>query len=419
MTDLNRLSATDIAALIQAGQTTPSAVMAAHLERIAQREPDVGAFQHLDACRAMEQAQKADLLPAVGPLHGVPFAIKDIIDTEDMPTGWGSDIYTERRPAQNATCVQAFLNAGAIPIGKTVTTEFAYFRPGKTANPHHLNHTPGGSSSGSAAAVADFMTPLAFGSQTAASLIRPAAYCGVSAFKPTTGGFDLTGVMGLSPSLDTLGVLARDPRDLVLARAVLLGQPVPNPSEFNDILPRISLMRGPHWWDGSMEMRDTCTRALEALKVSGAEVGELAHPALFDELIDAQKIVMGYETAQERAHEYDQHRDQISPQFIDLIEDGRQVSDTAYHDALRMRDRANGILDQMFNDTDAILAPSAPNAAPEGLTATGDPLYSRAWNLLQLPCVALPFGTDAKGLPTGIQLIGRKGQDAKLLDTAQ
>jgi amidase len=176
-----------MARAIRAGDTTPSAVMKAHLERIAAREPEVGAFIHLDADRAMERARAADRQPAKGPLHGVPFAIKDIIDTDDMPTGWGSDIFAGRQPDRNAKCVQAFLDAGAIPVGKTVTTEFAYFRPGKTANPHNLAHTPGGSSSGSAAAVADYMVPLAFGSQTAASLIRPAAYCGVCAFKPTTG----------------------------------------------------------------------------------------------------------------------------------------------------------------------------------------------------------------------------------------
>ncbi|WP_424830303.1 amidase family protein [Ruegeria sp.] len=180
MSDLAELSAHHLAHLIRVGTVKPSEVMAIHLERISLREPAIGAFQYLDAERAMERAHAADALPVGGPLHGVPFVIKDIIDTEDMPTGWGSDLYADHRPDRNAACVQSFLNAGAIPIGKTVTTEFAYFRPGKTANPANPKHTPGGSSSGSAAAVADCMAPLAFGSQTAASLIRPAAYCGVN-----------------------------------------------------------------------------------------------------------------------------------------------------------------------------------------------------------------------------------------------
>nr|WP_306266464.1 amidase [Pararhizobium sp. IMCC3301] len=419
MTAFNNLSATVIAWMIREREILPSAVMAAHLERIAEREADIGAFVHLDADRAMQRARDADSQPAKGPLHGVPFVIKDIIDTDDMPTGWGSDIYTDRRPTSNAACVKSFLDAGAIPIGKTVTTEFAYFRPGKTANPHNLSHTPGGSSSGSAAAVADGMAPLGFGSQTAASLIRPAAYCGICAFKPTTGEFDLSGVMALSPSLDTLGVLARDPRDLVLARSVLTASALPKPPDFSDNLPRISLMRGPHWQDGTIEMRDVCHRAMRALSESGAETGEMHHPDLFAELTEAHKTVMSYETARSRADLYDAHRSAISDQFKQLVEDGRTVTDARYHAALALRERANAMLDVMFLDCDAVLVPSAPGEAPEGLGATGDPLFSRMWSLLQLPCVALPLGVGPGGMPLGIQLIGRKGGDSKLLAVAE
>lgn len=418
MTALNTLPAHQIARMIRAGDTSPSKVMAAHLDHIGTRETAVGAFQYLDAARAMERAKKADSLPASGPLFGVPFAIKDIIDTDDMPTSWGSSIYAERQPDRNAACVQSFLDAGAIPIGKTVTTEFAYFQPGKTANPHAVEHTPGGSSSGSAAAVADFMVPLAFGSQTAASLIRPAAYCGVCAFKPTTGIFDLTGVMRLSSSLDTLGVLARDPRDLILARAVLLGQDVPAEPKFSDILPRISLMRGPHWTDGSVEMRDACMRAMACIAATGADSGEIAHPPTFGHLTQAQITVMGYETARARSAEYDEHRTRISPQFADLIQTGRKVSDSSYAEALALRDRANRMLDHLFADADALLVPSAPGAAPLGLKATGNPLFSRIWNLLQLPCVALPLGRNLDGLPLGVQLITKRGDDAHLLNIA-
>ena len=419
MSALNHFSATEIARQIQTGEATPSTVMTAHLTRIAEREPTVGAFVYLDIERAMVRAKAADKQEPKGPLHGVPFVIKDIIDTDDMPTSWGSDIYAERQPDQNAACVQAFLDAGAIPIGKTVTTEFAYFRPGKTANPHNLAHTPGGSSSGSAAAVADYMAPLAFGSQTAASLIRPAAYCGVTAFKPTIGAFDLTNVMALSSSLDTLGVLARDVQDLVLARSLLIGTLLPEPVDFNDDLPRISLMRGPHWWDGSIEMRDACTRAMQMIAKTGAEIGELSHPPLFAELTEVQKTVMGYETAQVRSHEYNNHRDQISSQFATLIEGGQKINKAQYHVALTNRDKANAMLDVMFQECDAILVPSAPGEAPEGLEATGDPLFSRAWNLLQLPCVAIPFGVGPNQLPLGFQLIGRKGNDAHLLQIAR
>jgi amidase len=419
MTELNHQSASEIARMIRAGRTTPSAVMAAHLDQIAAREAAVGAFVHLDADRAIERARAADRQPPKGLLHGVPFAIKDIFDTDDMPTGWGSDLFRDRRPNRNASCVQAFLDAGAIPLGKTVTTEFAYFRPGKTANPHNLGHTPGGSSSGPAAAVADHMAPLAFGSQTAASLVRPAAYCGVCAFKPTTGAFDRAGVMPLAPSLDTLGLLARDPEDFVLARAVLTGSAMPLPPDFSDTMPLISLMRGPHWWEGSMEMRDVVRHAMRVLMDHGAETGEIAHPPLFAELTDAQKIVMGYEAARIHARMCASHGDAISQQFAQLIRSGQETTEAEYQAALALRDQANAMVDLIFAECDALLVPSAPGEAPEGLDATGDPLFSRMWNLLQLPCVALPLGSGPRGLPLGIQLIGRKNEDGKLLAIAK
>ncbi len=418
MNELNRLPAHELARLIREGSTTPSAVMAAHLGRIETREGVIGAFQFLDAERAMERAGAADRLPARGPLHGVPFVIKDIIDTHDMPTGWGFEAYREHYPGSTAACVQAFLDAGAIPVGKTVTTEFAYFRPGKTANPYNPDHTPGGSSSGSAAAVSDFMAPLAFGSQTAGSLIRPAAYCGVAAFKPTFGSFDLSGVMELSSSLDTLGIMARDPYDLMLARAVLTGTEPPNPPDFGEALPRIGLTRGPHWQEGEIEMRVTCLRALECLAETGTETLEIAHPSLFSKLTSAQETVMAYEAARARSHEVESYGDQISPQFAALIEVGRAVDEAAYSKALETRDLANAMFDQLFRDVDALLVPSAPGAAPEGLDATGDPLFSRMWNLLGVPCVAIPAGQSGDGLPLGIQLIAPRFSDARLLDVA-
>lgn len=419
MTELHHKSASEIARMIRAGRTTSSAVMAAHLDRIAAREAAVGAFIHLDAERAIGRAKAADRQPPKGLLHGVPFAIKDIIDTDDMPTGWGSDMFTDRQPDRNASCVQAFLDAGAIPLGKTVTTEFAYFRPGKTANPHNLRHTPGGSSSGSAAAVADYMAPIAFGSQTAASLVRPAAYCGVCAFKPTTGAFDLSGVLPLAPSLDTLGLLARDPEDFVLAQSVLTGSALPHPPDFSDTMPRVGLMRGPHWWEGSMEMRDVVSRAMRILSDYGAETGEIAHPPLFSELTEAQKVAMALEAARIHADLHDNNRAAISVQLAQLIESGRLITDAQYRAALAARDRANAIIELIFTEYDALLVASAPGEAPEGLGATGDPLFSRMWNLLQLPCVALPLGTGPRGLPLGVQLIGRKHEDGKLLAVAK
>ncbi|MBI1386591.1 MAG: amidase [Rhizobiales bacterium] len=415
---LAHLGAAEVAASIRAGITTAEAVMQACLSRISEREEAVGAFISIDPERVIAAAKAADQSPPVGPLHGVPFAIKDIIETADHPTGWGSRVYAGRRTGRNASCVELMLRAGAVPVGKTVSTEFAYFSPGKTANPVNLGHTPGGSSSGSAAAVADRMVPLAFGSQTAASLIRPAAYCGVPGYKPTHGDFDLDGVMGLAPSLDTLGVYARDVTDFILVRAALCHSDPAASAGFEDRAPRIALMRGPHWWEGSLEMRDTCTTALAKLAAAGAETGELAHPDIFGDLTEAQKTVMAYETARTRIYEYSRHRSQVSDHFISLVETGLAIPRAAYEAAVRTRATAQRILEQMFMEVDAILAPAAPGEAPAGLGATGDPLYSRAWTLLQVPCIALPSGTGPNGLPLAVQLVGRHGGDDRLLAVA-
>lgn len=418
MSDLNRLSATDIVRRIRHGETTCAAVMADHIRHINDREPQVGAFQYLDVKAAMDKARAADRVPAKGPLHGVPFLIKDIIDTADMPTGWGFEPYANRRPLNNAICVQRFIDAGAIAIGKTVTTEFAYFKPGKTANPHHLDHTPGGSSSGSAAAVADFMAPLALGSQTAASLIRPAAYCGTTAFRPTFGGFDLTGSMGLSPSMDTLGVIARDIRDLELARSVLIDSQTANQVETSPLPPQVFLMKGPHWHQGEPEMRATCLRAIELISAHGGMTKEVAAPSIFGQLSDAQITVMAYEVARTRHHEGEVYRDHISPQFSKLLDAGDAISLANYHAALHVRDEANSQLEKLLDHNQVLLVPSAPGAAPVGLDGTGDPLFSRMWNLLQVPCVAVPCRKSDTGLPLGFQLITRRGADAALLKVA-
>ncbi len=416
---LNESSAAEIARRIRSGETTAEAVMAACLARIEEREGTIGAFTAIDPDMALAKARATDQHGSPeAPLRGVPFAIKDIIDTVDLPTAWGSPIYAGHQPVRNASCVELFLAAGAVPIGKSVTTEFAYFSPGKTGNPHNPAHTPGGSSSGTAAAVADHMVPLGFGSQTAASVIRPASFCGVLGYKATQGGFDLQGVMGLCPSLDTLGVMAREVDDLVLARAALCGSHVSPVNPFEDRAPRIALMRGPHWDEGSIEMRDVCQRALKAFADAGAETGELAHPDVFDELTDAQKTVMAYETFHARLFEYNNHRDRISPQFRDLMEQGASMARSDFERALRVRDTAYRLLETMFTDIDAILAPAAPGEAPEGLGATGDPLYSRGWTLLQVPCVAIPHGTGPNNLPLSVQLIAPKLADDRLLQAA-
>jgi Asp-tRNA(Asn)/Glu-tRNA(Gln) amidotransferase A subunit family amidase len=418
----NQLGMAELARRIGAGQMTAEAAMHSCLQRIALRESEVGAFVSIDEAAALQAARAADrsvgLSGISGPLHGVPIGVKDIIDTRQFATAWGTSFYRNHQPGRNASCVELFLQAGAIIVGKTVTTEFAYFKPGKTANPHNPGHTPGGSSSGSAAAVADCMLPFAFGSQTAASLIRPAAYCGIPGYKASHGSFDLQGVMGLAPSMDTLGFLAREIEDFELARTVLCGSE-PDVTDFDDTPLRVSLMRGAHWSEGSMEMRDVCQRALAALAEAGAQTGELACPEVFKVLTECQKTVMAYEVARARIFEYSHYREQISTAFVDLVESGLKITRRAYEDACSNRDRAMRVLQNLFVDTDVILAPSAPGEAPAGLDATGDPLYSRSWNLLQVPCLSIPFDTGPQGLPLSVQLIGPMNADDSLLAAAK
>ena len=416
---LNQLGMAQMARAIRAGQASAEAIMSACLDRIEVRESEVGAFVHYDADAALAAARLADQSDVSGPLHGVPFGIKDIIDTDQFPTAWGTTFYDGFQPTRNASCVEQFIRAGAIPFGKTATTEFAYFKPGKTANPHNLGHTPGGSSSGSAAAVADCMLPFAFGSQTAASLIRPAAYCGIPGYKASHGSFDLQGVMSLSPSLDTLGFLAREVEDFELARSVLCGSSPAALPDLDDAPLRISLFRGPHWMDGSIEMRDVCQRAIAALKTVGVQTGEIACPQVFKSLTEAQKIVMAYDVAHARIYEYSRYCEQISPQFRELFESGLKLSRNDFELACLTRDRAARILQTLFVDNDLILTPAAPGEAPEGLDATGDPLFSRGWNLLQVPCVSIPYGKGANGLPLSVQLVGRMGGDDDLLAAAK
>lgn len=415
----NKLGAARIVEKISEGSLTAENVMRDCLTRIEQRETEIGAFIHLDPQAALNAARAADTRQDRGPLHGVPFAIKDIIDTAGQPTGWGSSIYESHCPPRNASCVELMIRAGAVPIGKTVSTEFAYFQPGKTANPHNPGHTPGGSSSGSAAAVADYMAPLAFGSQTAASLIRPAAYCGIFGYKPSHGAFDLQGVMGLAPNLDTLGLLAREVEDLILCRSVLCGSPASAAPHFADRAPRISLMRGPHWHEGSIEMRDTCQRALEFLAEAGAETGEISHPPGFSGLTECQKTVMAFEAAHARLFEFQNHREAISDTFADLMETGLATSRRDYEQARQTASLAGRVFDTLFSDIDVILAPAAPGEAPHGLGATGDPIYSRTWTLLQVPCLSIPFGKGPNRLPLSFQIIGRFGEDDRLLAAAR
>lgn len=411
------LSAADAAVRIRAREITSESVVRACLDRIAAREHAVGAWSYLDPERALDAAREADRTPPRGPLHGVPIGVKDIIDTFDMPTTLGFAPYASRRPVWDAACVAACRRAGAIVLGKTVTTEFAYFSPGKTRNPHALSATPGGSSSGSAAAVADGMVPVAFGSQTAASVIRPAAFCGIVGYKASHGEFSLSGIRPFAESHDSLGILARTVADVSLVRRVLLQDPPDDAAnaEVENSPPRLALCRTPHWDRLDAVARTNVEAVTTALADAGAQIDAIELTDAFATIADDHRAVMAYEAARNYAFECDQRTNELSVAFRALCDEGRRLSRTAYRGAQQRIAAAGGELVDLFGRFDAWIAPSALGEAPPFEAGTGDPLMSRIWTALHLPCLALPGGIGARGLPLGIQLVALAGMDDHLL----
>lgn len=416
---IHELAAGDAAARIRAGELTSESLVSACLERISLREAEVGAWQFLDPDGALDDARAADRSSPRGALHGVPIGVKDIFDTADMPTTLGSSVYASRRTRWDAAAVAAARAAGAIILGKTVTTEFAYFQPGKTRNPHDSQHTPGGSSSGSAAAVADFMVPVAFGTQTAASVIRPAAFCGVFGYKASFGEFSLSGIRPFAESMDSLGVLARCPADIVLMRSVLLGAAETATLEPLANAPRLGICRTAQW-----PLVDPCARvavdsAAEALCRAGARVREVVLPGHFATLVDDQKTIMAHEAARNYIFETTRFADTLSDGFRALTHEGGKIGRERYRDALQRTAIAALEFESLVCDCDALITPAAIGEAPLGATGTGDPVMSRMWTALRVPALAVPFAKGPHGLPIGLQLIAARGADRLLLQVGQ
>ena len=412
-----RLSAVQAAALIAAGELTSEALTAACLERIAQREPSVRAWAHLDPDAALAQARERDAQAPRGPLHGVPVGVKDIIDTADLPTECGTPIHAGRRPARDARCVARLRDAGAVVLGKTVTTELATYAPAATRNPVDLARTPGGSSSGSAAAVADAMVPLALGSQTAGSTIRPAAFCGVLGLKPTRGAIDPVGVKRLSARLDTLGLFARAVDDLQLLLDVLADAPAPARAPPPTAGPPAFAFAHTPWWDRA---DDDGRRAVESsaarLAGAGARVRDLELPAAFGPLAAEHRRLMAHDLARELAWEHEHHADLLSDLLRDEIGVGLATTD-AEADAIAAHGAAcRDELGALLGPGEVLLVPAVvgePPALADG--GTGDPLFCRAWTLLGVPALAVPGPTGRTGLPVGVQLVGRPGAERALL----
>ena len=410
---LRQLPANRLAVLIARREVSSEEVVADCLEQIRERDGEVRAWQYLDPELSLRQARARDNETPAGPLHGVPVGVKDIIDTADMPTERGTSIYRGRRPPADAACVARLRDAGAVILGKTVTTEFATKHPAATTNPHNPKHTPGGSSSGSAAAVAAEMVPLALGTQTVGSTIRPATFCGVYGMKPTSGAVEMTGVNQTSERLDTIGLFARDPADLELLRPVLsMGS---EPIRSGHGAARIGVVRTP-WWDAAgADSAAAFTRAADELAETGAVLTEVELPAEFGSILEVHDLITVADLAHCLAPDYEAHGEELSDVLRADIERGQAVTKADYDDAVATADRCGELLQEIFGEHDALLVPAVTGEAPEGLGWTGDPIFCRAWSLLGTPAVAVPVARGSSGLPVGVQLIGRQGADAELL----
>ena len=415
----NELSAAAVAAQIRQGDLTSEKLVQACLDRVDLREPEIDAWAHIDPDWALSQARACDAEPPRGPLHGIPVAIKDVIDTADMPTGHGSPIYDGHRPAIDAECVAMLRAAGAVILGKTVATEFAAITPGKTANPHNPAHTPGGSSSGSAAAVADRMAPLALGTQTVGSTIRPAAYCGVVGFKPSYGTFGLRGVLPQAPSVETLGLFSRDVADLsVLADGLIGGEgafAAGNPGA----PPRIGYCPTPQWDQATSDAVGAMERSRELLQQAGATIEQVDLPGTFDAALDAHWFILKFEIARTLMPERRSHPDMLSEGLRGILDDGGALPVAEYRTALVIAANYRSEIAPLFDRYDILLTPSAASEAPEGLTTRTDLLFQRLWTLLHLPCLTLPVAQGSAGLPVGVQLVGRFGDDVALIAAAR
>jgi Asp-tRNA(Asn)/Glu-tRNA(Gln) amidotransferase A subunit family amidase len=428
------LSLAQAAIDVREGRLDSAELVGDCLARIKAVDGQVQAWAHLDPEHALNQARALDLERKkggpLGRLHGVPIAVKDVFDTGDLPTELGSPIYAGRTPRRDAACVARLRAAGAVVLGKTVTTEFAYFHPGKTRNPHDPARTPGGSSSGSAAAVAAMMALGAIGSQTNGSVIRPAAFCGVVGFKPTHGLIPRTGALLLSRALDHVGVFARTVEDAALLAEVMAGfdagdpdtRPVATPpfvavaAEEPPLPPRLAFVKTPMWDEADEATREGFAELVESL---GERVGEVELPPSARRMVEAHGIVMDVEMAHNLHREYADAKDKLSGKLRALIERGRAHKAIDYAQALAGIETANGVVDAIFDEYDAILTPAAPGEAPRGLDSTGNPIFCTIWTYLGTPAITLPLLKGPAGMPVGVQLVGRRGNDARLLRTAR
>jgi amidase len=419
--DIVPLSIRQLVTQVQQGEISPHEIIQAYYSGIEYLEPKIHAWKTLDPENIKKQLSlfesEIDLLSL--PLAGIPIGVKDLINTKDLPTSYGSAMYEGYQPKEDAPLVKRYRELGGIILGKTVTTEFAFLNPGPTINPVSLNIgttvTPGGSSSGSAAAVACAMTPLAFATQTAASITRPAAFCGVVGYKPTFGTLDLTGVKPLSPSLDTLGMMGLRVDDVAYAVGALINQEL---MDFSIAPPVIGFIEEPLWADISYDAKRVLELAKQILIKQGLTIKPIHLKELGEQLNNAQETIMYSEMARSLESEWQQARDQISPKLRLYIEKGKAIHQDQLNSAFEQQQIGRETLKQLFNDVDILIAPSTLGEAPDGLESTGDPVMSRLWTLLGNPTCHLPIGYSLRKLPLGLTLIGNVNKDKQLLSYA-
>lgn len=428
------LSATEAAAAVAEGRMSSVELVQACLERIDEHDATIQAWAHLDRDHVLEMAKVADEYrlsgAPIGPLHGVPVGVKDIFDTKDYPTEFGTPLHLGRTPTADATAVALLRQAGAIVMGKTVTAEYAVLTPGKTTNPHDPSRTPGGSSSGSAAAVASFMVPLALGTQTNGSVIRPASFCGVVGYKPTFGMISRNRVLRTSRHLDTVGVFARTVDDAALSVQLMTGYDeldldahhivrpdlLAGANQDPPMPPRFAFVKGPAWDQADVSTHEAFGELVDAL---GDRAHEAEIDAVYSEVFQWHRFVMNVEIAKNLSADFERGGEHISESLRQINERGKATHAVDYSLALDRQDLFALGLDRLFEDFDVILTPAAPGEAPVGLDSTGNPAFSTLWTFAGMPCVSLPLLQGQNGMPLGVQLVGKRGDDARLLRTAK
>ncbi len=414
---LQKLSVVEAAGAIARGQITSQQLVRALIERIEAREGAVRAWAAFDPDHALAQARACDEGATRGPLRGVPVAVKDVLNTFDYPTQMGSPIYDGWQSRNDAACVAMLRNAGAVVLGKTITCEFAGTHPNVTSNPLDASRTPGGSSSGSAAAVADFMAPIALGTQTGGSVLRPASFCGLVGFKPTFGGYNREGMRFAAECIDTIGLLSRTIEDAAYCDHVLRGA-MPSTLAPLEKAPRVGLCRTYMWSLAQSETRECVAKVVAQIEARGVRVDEFELPPHFADLTKARAIINDVERARSLAWEWTAHRDKLSPGLVKTMESGIAISDKDYRDALRQVALARLEIDSILRRYDVVVAPAVNGEAPVGLHYAGDPSFQALWTLLHVPSITLPAHRGPNGMPVGIQFVAPVGEDPMLLRAA-